>query len=89
MVAFTLDFIAGLLKEETYMLAAALPLRSSRQSFRTDAKCERGRVVLAGWETTDVPQRARWFSLELLPGACLMLLEMRNGLRLRPSSLAL
>ena len=49
------------------MLAAVLPLRAGRQAFRTDAKCETGRVVLAGWETKDVPCRARWFSLELFP----------------------
>ena len=67
MVAFTLGFIAHMLKAETYMLAAALPLRSPRQSFRTDAKCESGRVVLAGWETTETPNKARWFSLELSP----------------------
>jgi hypothetical protein len=39
-----------------------------QQVFRTDAKCEQGRVVLGGWETRDPPHLARWFSLEVTPG---------------------
>ena len=37
--------------------------------FRTDAKCEPGRVVLGGWllGPTGNPKEAPWFSLELTP----------------------
>ena len=39
------------------------------QSFRTDAKCERGRVVLGGWSLAkgNVPAKADWFSVEVTP----------------------
>ena len=39
------------------------------QSFRTDAKCERGRVVLGGWSLAkgNVPGKADWFSVEVTP----------------------
>ena len=38
--------------------------------FRTDAKCEAGKVVLGGWVTYNntKPKDAAWFSLEVLPG---------------------
>ena len=37
--------------------------------FRTDAKCEKGRVVLGGWLLGDKgdPKEAEWFSLSLTP----------------------
>ena len=40
-----------------------------RESFRTDAKCETGRVVLGGWSTKSGldPMVAPWFSLEVFP----------------------
>ena len=40
-----------------------------RQAFRTDAKCERGRIVLGGWSLdhgVDTRQ-APWFALEVFP----------------------
>ena len=66
-VVFTLRFISSQLGSESYMLGAALPVSQGRQVFRTDAKCEQGRVVLGGWETRDPPHLARWFSLEVSP----------------------
>ena len=37
-----------------------------REAFRTDAKCETGRVVVAGWECGGEISTARWFSFEVL-----------------------
>lgn len=45
------------------------PLGAVGEAFRTDAKCENGRVVVAGWETTSGgTEHARWFSFEVLEG---------------------
>ncbi|CAE7880140.1 unnamed protein product [Symbiodinium necroappetens] len=40
-----------------------------RQAFRTDAKCETGRVVLGGWSLEHGlnTQQASWFALEISP----------------------
>jgi len=40
-----------------------------RQAFRTDAKCERGRIVLGGWSLDHGldTKRAPWFVLEIFP----------------------
>ena len=45
------------------------PQPSTAEAFRTDAKCETGRIVLGGWELRndgDV-KGSRWFSLEIRP----------------------
>eukprot|EP00439_Symbiodinium_sp_Y106_P006041 s4070_g1.t1 len=42
---------------------------TDRQAFRTDAKCERGRIVLGGWslERGLNTKEAQWFILDLTP----------------------
>ena len=42
---------------------------SRGELFRTDAKCEKGRIVLGGWTlgANGDPSTADWFSLEVLP----------------------
>ena len=39
------------------------------QTFRTDAKCERNRIVLGGWSLGSAcsPGEAHWFSMEITP----------------------
>ena len=43
-----------------------------QQAFRTDAKCEKGRIVLGGWSLMKGldPKQAEWFALELRPSDC-------------------
>ena len=55
------------LAEVSFMVSAKRPTYVSSEVFRTDAKCEDGRVVLAGWEVCDDPMKARWFRLVLSP----------------------
>ena len=45
------------------------PVRPLKQLFRTDAKCELGRVVLGGWllGVEADPATAKWFCVELTP----------------------
>lgn len=45
------------------------PRSATAESFRTDAKCETGRIVLGGWELREDGNKklSRWFSLEILP----------------------
>eukprot|EP00435_Cladocopium_sp_Y103_P061492 s851_g23.t1 len=44
-------------------LSCARPVRALEEEFRTDAKCEQGRVVLAGHHMTS----GQWFSFEVFP----------------------
>ena len=51
-------------------LVPVIPSRvSAKQAFRTDAKCELGRVVLAGWSLAKGSCKAssRWFMIEIRP----------------------
>ena len=49
--------------------------------FRTDAKCEPGRVVLGGWTIgrSGNPMEAAWFSLEIFPGDAPWLFKGENS----------
>ena len=51
----------------SFLLSVKRPLVFSKEAFRTDAKCEDGRVVLGGWECADEPATARWFHVEIKP----------------------
>ena len=51
-------------------LVPVIPSRiSAKQAFRTDAKCELGRVVLGGWSLAKGSCKAssRWFMIEIRP----------------------
>ena len=49
-----------------YTAACWSPKVVAGESFRTDAKCETGRIVLAGWECGGDISNSRWFSCEVL-----------------------
>eukprot|EP00435_Cladocopium_sp_Y103_P006405 s3783_g2.t1 len=77
MVSVVLLFISSMLQDGYHRTSGKSPTRQEGQAFRTDAKCEEGRVVLGGWETGRAcdPSRARWFALEVLPGDAPWLFE--------------
>ena len=50
------------------MLCCRWPVELKQEVFRTDAKCERGRIVLGGHHLGD----GRWFSLEFGESELLM-----------------
>lgn len=66
-VVLTLKYILVQMKGGPYLLSAKRPIYSEAEAFRTDAKCEDGRVVLGGWEMNDNTMLARWFSIEVGP----------------------
>ena len=51
----------------SFKVPAARALKGGGVAFRTDAKCSDGYVVVGGWETTQAPSAARWFSLRITP----------------------
>ena len=56
-------FLEKQFEVQRYMFSCEAPLRIEQEVFRTDAKCEKNRVVLGGYHFPD----GRWFSLELSP----------------------
>ena len=64
-IVLTLLYISLHLKRGSFLLSVKRPLVFSKEAFRTDAKCEDGRVVLGGWECTSEPSTARWFHVEV------------------------
>lgn len=63
MVRLVLLFVRSQLALHTRHLTCRRPLVLEQEQFRTDAKCERDRVVLGGHQLGS----SRWFSLELTP----------------------
>ena len=57
------------LRSSNGMQAVKQAWLAPRESFRTDAKCEPGKVVLGGWSTKAGldPMVPPWFSLEVFP----------------------
>ena len=66
MVALTLRVIKMRFLAGEYTASCWSPEPVSEEAFRTDAKCETGRVVVAGWECGGEISTARWFSFEVL-----------------------
>ncbi len=66
LVALTLMVIRQRLVSGEFTADCWSPNVVSGESFRTDAKCETGRIVLAGWECGGTTSNARWFSCEVL-----------------------
>ena len=66
-VSVILLFVADMLKSGFNRTSGRSPLRGRGQVFRTDAKCEKDRIVLGGWELGEHsdPMQARWFALEV------------------------
>ena len=69
LVHLSLIYIRAQLEEGHRLVPAPLKPSSLKQAFRTDAKCERGRVVLGGWLLgVDANSScAKWFCVELTP----------------------
>ena len=56
-----------LIANVSFMVSAKRPIYATQEIFSTDAKCEDGRVVLAGWEVCDDSLKAKWFRVVLSP----------------------
>ena len=67
-IVLTLLYISLNLKRGSFLLDVKRPLVFAKEAFRTDAKCEDGRVVLGGWECSGDTLAARWFHVEIKPG---------------------
>ena len=52
LVAITLQLVRVRFKLGEFTSPCWSPTQAGGDSFRTDAKCEHGRIVVAGWETT-------------------------------------
>lgn len=63
----TLKCILVQLKGGPFLLSAKRLICLEAEAFRTDARCEDGRVVLGGWEVNGDTMLARWFSVEMSP----------------------
>lgn len=66
MVALTLQVIKSRFTAGEFTASCWSPEVVAGEAFRTDAKCETGRIVLAGWECGSELATARWFSFEVL-----------------------
>ena len=66
LVALTMRVIRQRFLAGEFTAACWSPNVVPGESFRTDAKCETGRIVLAGWECDGDTSAARWFSCEIL-----------------------
>eukprot|EP00435_Cladocopium_sp_Y103_P039179 s469_g10.t1 len=78
MVYITLKFLKEQIQRHGHWVNAVAPWKTPRESFRTDAKCETNRVVLAGWSLekgAEDLKLARWFCLEVLPSDLPMLFK--------------
>ena len=64
MVRLVIRYLKSQLEALTRRLSSSAPLRAASEEFRTDAKCERGRVVLAGHHLCT----KQWFIIEVSPG---------------------
>ena len=63
MVRLVLRYLQSQLEALTRRISSAAPLRTLAEEFRTGAKCEQGRIVLAGHHLVD----RQWFVIELTP----------------------
>ena len=63
MVRLVIFYLRAQLEELTRRISSASPCRSPHEEFRTDAKCERNLVVLAGHHL----ESGRWFSVQVVP----------------------
>ena len=84
MVRLVIRYLKSQLEALTRRLSSSAPLRAASEEFRTDAKCERGRVVLAGHHLCT----KQWFIIEVQDKhhTCLIKTRSRAGLQPRQSS---
>ena len=66
-VILTMLYLRRQLANVSFMVSAKRPIYTTGEIFRTDAKCEDGRVVVAGWEVCDDSLKAKWFRVALSP----------------------
>ena len=69
LVHLSLIYIRAQLEEGHRLVPAPSKPTALKQAFRTDAKCEQGRVVLGGWllGVDADPSCAKWFCVDLVP----------------------
>ncbi len=69
LASLTLELIATRFRGGDFTSTCWPPKPLAGDCFRTDAKCETGRIVLGGWELGDPPtcRQARWFACEIFP----------------------
>ena len=71
MAFISLCYVRDELKSSNGLQSVKQTWLAPRESFRTDAKCETGRVVLGGWSTKAGlgldPVLSPWFSLKVFP----------------------
>ena len=80
LVYVTLRFLKEQLQRHGHWVNATAPWFSPKEAFRTDAKCESGRIVLAGWSTENGVENlklARWVQLGNFPGTTSDALQRR------------
>ena len=66
-VILALEYLSITFEDMTFKVSASRPIRNGGVSFRTDAKCADGFVVLGGWDCAATTQESRWLSLKLTP----------------------
>ena len=66
-VILALEYLSITFEDMTFKVSASRPIRNGGVSFRTDAKCADGFVILGGWDCAATTQESRWFSLKLTP----------------------
>ena len=66
LAAASLCLVRQRFKQKLFTSACWAPRRCEQEVFRTDAKCETGRIVLGGWELlSGSKEQAEWFSFEI------------------------
>ena len=70
LVFIALKFLHQQLQHHGHWVNVLAPWQSPKESFRTDAKCENGRIVLAGWSMRSGEEELKkvpWFCVEIFP----------------------
>jgi len=70
LVFISLRFLRQQIQHHGHWVNVQAPWQSPSEAFRTDAKCEDGRIVLAGWSLeagVEDLKRSSWFCLEVYP----------------------
>ena len=68
LVFISLRFLRRQIQHHGHWVNVLAPWQSPSEAFRTDAKCEDGRIVLAGWSLeagVEDLKRSSWFCLEV------------------------
>ena len=66
-VVLTLLYLEATLDDLDFKVAPGRVTEEKGHLFHTDAKCDDGFVVLAGWDSRQDPSVAKWFSVVVKP----------------------